>query len=331
MVPLLSFSPALANRVRASPCNFVVTGANGWLGKATLEMLRQALGSDFAKRVIALGSRSSKISFADGQTFPVQVLLEWQMPPNLPVIIFHYAFLTMDKVGSITTEEYIARNEAISSEVRAWTERGNVQGVVMPSAGAVYDYLQAKSRHAAALLYGQVKYNDEIAFTTACETSTTGLIIPRVFNLSGPYLNKFDSYALASFIYQSLTAKPLIIHARRPVLRSYYFIGDMIELCLQLLFQQAKAKTECFDVAGEEIVEVGELAQRVATVLTDHSPLPIQRLPLLNDVIEDRYIGNRKRIEALEMNVGIRPLALEEQIRATSRYIESAMQLTALK
>lgn len=325
MVPLLSFSQNLADIVRISSCNFVVTGASGWLGKATLEMLRQALGADFATRVTALGSRQSQISFAYGQTCPVQALLEWQLPAVQPVIIFHYAFLTKDKVGGISTEEYIARNETISRVVRAWIDAGNVQGVVMPSSGAVYDYLHAKSRDPAALLYGQIKYNDEIAFSAACEASSTGLIIPRVFNLSGPYINKFDNYALASFIFQVLSARPLTIHARRPVLRSYYFIGDLIELCLKLLFKQTTAVTECFDVVGDEIVELGELAQRVAAVLADRAPSPVQRLPMLDDAMEDRYIGNRKRIEELEMYLGIRPMALDEQISATSLYIESAM------
>lgn len=325
MVPLLSFSPVLAACIRASPFQFVVTGASGWLGKATLDMLRQSLGADFSARVTALGSRQSQISFADGQTCQVQALLEWQLPLGQPAIIFHYAFLTKDKVGGMSTEEYIARNEAISSAVRAWIETGNVRGVVMPSSGAVYDYLHTKSRDPAALLYGKIKHSDEIAFSAACEAASTGLIIPRVFNLSGPYINKFDHYALASFIFQILSARPITIHARRPVLRSYYFIGDLLELCLQLLFKQTTAKTEYFDVAGDEIIELGELAQRVASVLAERAPTFTQRLPMLEDALEDRYIGNRKRIEELEMNLAIRPMALEEQIRSTSQYIESTM------
>jgi UDP-glucuronate decarboxylase len=325
-VPLLSFSPDLADSVRASSCNFVVTGASGWLGKATLEMLRQALGADFATRVTALGSRQSQISFADGQTCPVQALLEWQLPLGQPVIIFHYAFLTKDKVGGISTEEYVARNEAISRGVRAWIEAGNVRGVVMPSSGAVYDFLHTKSRDPAALLYGQLKYNDEIAFSATCEANSTGLLIPRVFNLSGPYINKFDSYALASFIFQILSARPVTIHARRPVIRSYYFIGDLIELCLQLLFKQTTSKTECFDVAGEEVVELSELSQRVAAVLADRSPMFVQRLPMLENAVEDLYVGNRKRIEELETYLGIRPMPLDAQISATSLYIQSTMR-----
>lgn len=326
MSPTLTFSPSLTDSVRTTACNFVVTGASGWLGKATLDMLRQALGTDFATRVTALGSRQSLISFSDGQTCPVQGLQEWQPLLDKPLIVFHYAFLTKDKVGGISTEEYVARNENISSVVRAWIAAGNVRGVVMPSSGAVYDFLHTKARDSAANLYGQLKYNDEISFTAACEANGTGLIIPRVFNVSGPYINKFDSYALASFIFQVLNSKPITINARRPVIRSYYFIGDLIELCLQLLFKQATAKTECFDTAGEEIVELGELAQRVGSVLADRTPTFTQRLPMQEEAVEDRYVGNRQRIEELERYVGIRPMKLDDQIRSTSLYIENTMR-----
>jgi UDP-glucuronate decarboxylase len=326
MSPILSFSPRLAESVRMSPCHFVVTGASGWLGKATLEMLRQALGVEFATRVTALGSHSSQVTFADGQTCPVQALLGWQLPRGQQFIIFHYAFLTKDKVGGTSTEEYISRNETISSVVRGWVEAGNVRGVVMPSSGAVYDYLHTKSRDPAALLYGQLKYNDEVAFSTACKKASTGLIMPRVFNLSGPYINKFDSYALASFIFQILSAHPITIRARRPVIRSYYYIGDLIELCLQLLLKQTAAATECFDVVGDETVELGELAQRVAAVLAIKKPGPLQRLPMNEDEVEDRYVGNRERIEELEMYLDIHPMPLDVQIKATSLYIESTMR-----
>lgn len=326
MSRLLTLTPSLADNVRTSPCNFVITGAGGWLGKATLEMLRHALGSEFATRVTALGSRQSQIGLADGQTFPVQPLLEWTLPPGQPVIVFHYAFLTKDKVGGISTEEYIARNEAIGNAVRSWIATGNVRGVIMPSSGAVYDFLHSTSRDSAANLYGQLKYNDETTFSAICETTGTGLIIPRVFNVSGPYINKFDSYALASFIFQTLSAKPIAIQARRPVIRSYYFVGDLIELCLKLLFRQATATSECFDTAGEEIVELGELAQRVTAVLAAHKPAPVQRLPMQEEVVEDRYVGNRKRIEELERLVGIHPMSLNDQIKATSLYIESVIR-----
>ncbi len=336
--PLLSFSPALANHIHASPYHFIVTGANGWLGKATLAMLYQALGNDFAARVTGLGSRPAQINLHAGQTgestYSIQSLLEWQLPPDQPTILFHYAFLTKDKIDqnfsththTYTEEEYIARNHAISEKVQSWIRTGAIRGVVLPSSGAVYDYLHGKSRSPEANLYGQLKYQDELTFSAACDMSKSKLIIPRIFNLSGPYINKFEHYALASFIAQSLstssTNSTITIHARHPVIRSYYFIGDLIELCLQLLLHQPAAATPlCFDVAGDDIVELGELAQQVATILGNATR--IQRPPMLDGVMEDRYIGNKNAIRKLEMRFGIHPMPLKEQINITSQYIKN--------
>lgn len=317
MTSFLTFSPALAERLRASPCNYVVTGAGGWLGSATLAMLRQALGDTFDARVTALGSR---------QTHPVQALLEWQPPHGQRFIVFHYAFLTKDKVGGLSTQEFIERNAVISNKVRSWIDSDTVRGVMLPSSGAVYDHLLQKSRDPAADLYGQLKYQDEIDFNETCAAHDARLIIPRVFNLSGPHINKFDSYALASFIQQVLRGQPIIIQSRRPVLRSYYFVGDLIELCLRLLFKQDTATTECFDVAGDEIVELSELAQRVATLLAGHDSQASVRMPMLDDAVEDRYIGSRDRISKLENDLNLLAMPLGQQIVLTSRYIQNALR-----
>jgi UDP-glucuronate decarboxylase len=325
MQTALTFSPQLASQVRSSEYNFIVTGANGWMGRATLEMLHQALGPTFATRVTALGSRQSHIKLTDECSCPVQSLLEWKISFEKPAIIFHYAFLTKDKVSTISTEDYIERNEAISKTVREWISSGIVKGVVMPSSGAVYDFIQGKTRDPDALLYGQLKYKDEASFSAVCESNAASLIMPRLFNLSGPYINKFESYALSSFIVQVLKGNPINIHARQPVIRSYYYIGDLIELCLKLLFNQTSPKAECFDTASKEVVELSELAKHVASVMSNYSPAISQRLPMQSDAVENRYVGNRTRIEELEKRLGIKPISLEAQISLTSQYIQSVM------
>lgn len=325
METALTFSPQLASQVCAAEYNFIVTGANGWMGRATLEMLKQALGPAFASRVTALGSRQSQIKLADDLLFPVHKLLEWKHKLAQPAIIFHYAFLTKDKVSTISTEEYVERNEAISKTVREWISSGMIKGVVMPSSGAVYDFLQKKNRDPDALLYGQLKYKDETAFSSACEGNSASLIMPRLFNLAGPYINKFESYALSSFIVQVLKGNPINIQARRPVIRSYYYIGDLIELCLKLLFSQTSPQTECFDTASNEVVELSELARHVAAVMTDYSPVISPRLPMQDEAIENRYVGDRTRIAELEKHLCIKPITLDEQIRLTSLYIQSVM------
>lgn len=323
----LSFTPELAEKVRESTCNFVVTGASGWLGKATLEMLFLALGNSFSSRVTALGSRRSECLVDERQTYVIYPLSEWRPITRQPLIVFHYAFLTKDKVEALNAWEYIARNNIITEVVKGWIAEGLVQGVILPSSGAVYDHLQSLTRDKAAGLYGELKYQDELTFTSACQAAGCGLIIARVFNLSGPHINKFQSYALASFIVQTLETSSININARYPVLRSYYFIGDLVELCVRLLISQTTPGTECFDVAGDEVVELGSLAQRVLNTLLGTDALPVRRMPLLDNAIEDRYVGQRSRIQELEFSLGIKTQSLDHQITATSAYIKRILQL----
>jgi UDP-glucuronate decarboxylase len=140
-----------------------------------------------------------------------------------------------------------------------------------------------------------------------------------VFNLAGPCINKFDAYALASFIAQLLQGGAIAINARRPVLRSYYYIGDLLELCFALLLRSDLAPVLRFDTAADEVVELEELARRVAAVLgKDQAP---QRGPLDPALAPDSYVGERAGIAALERLAGVRPLALEAQIAATAAYI----------
>jgi UDP-glucuronate decarboxylase len=321
-----SFTPELSEMVQKSSCNYVVTGANGWLGRATLEMLCGALGDGFYSRVTALGSRNSEFVTHEGRTHSIQALSGWRPAPGQQLIVFHYAFLTKDKVDDFSVQDYIAYNNTITNAVTSWIATGAVKGVVLASSGAVYDHLYSRTRDTAAQLYGRLKYTDEQIFTAVCKAEGCSLIIPRIFNLSGPYINKLKNYALASFIVQGLQTGSITINARHPVLRSYYFVGDLIEICLHILLKKNTATSECFDVAGDEIVELGTLAQRVLKTLTGDDPQPVQRAQPYQHAVEDRYIGNRHRIQELENSIEMRARPLDYQIKATSLYIKHLLQ-----
>jgi hypothetical protein len=100
----------------------------------------------------------------------------------------------------------------------------------------------------------------------------------------------------------------------------------LIELSLQLLLNQVSVGAECFDVAGKEIVEIGELAERVISVLAKNTPLEISRAILEDDAEEDRYVGNRNRLGNLEDSCGIKSMQLNQQIKLTGEYIKSFLQ-----
>ena len=66
-----AWTPGLARAARqaldANPRRVVIVGAGGWIGKATLELLADALGDRFSGRVAAFGSSDRELDLGNGQ------------------------------------------------------------------------------------------------------------------------------------------------------------------------------------------------------------------------------------------------------------------------
>ncbi|AAZ97837.1 putative nucleoside-diphosphate-sugar epimerases [Thiobacillus denitrificans ATCC 25259] len=320
----LEFTSAVSSALNNDPRVFLITGATGWLGRALTEMLRRALGEEFSQRVILYGSREQSTALRDGTAVTIRELSKaTRLLDGRPALLFHFAFLTKDRVGSLSDQEYVERNREISGMVASLVEEGNVSGVMLASSGAVYDHLLGRKRDAAAGLYGRLKAEDESRFEKVCRARSVRLVAPRIFNLSGPCMNKFEAYALSAIIVDVLKGGPIRLRANKRVLRSYFYIGDLFELCMRCLIDESM-QTEAvrFDTVGSEVVDVGELAERVRTVLNRPS-MPIER-PALNTDSEDRYIGDLSGLDELLSRYEIAPLALDAQIAKTADYIRDA-------
>lgn len=318
----LTFTSRLSSALSNGETTYLITGATGWLGRALAEMLHQSLGERFPERVILCGSKAQSMQLEDGTTLPVHALPgATALAGTRPTWLFHLAFLTKDRVGTLSDEEYIARNREISQEVVALIASGAVSGVMLASSGAVYDHLHGGTREAAANLYGMLKAEDELRFGEACGRHGVKLVQPRIFNLSGPYMNKFGAYALSSIINDVLQGGPIRLRADKRVLRSYFYIGDLFELCMRCLADEFPADAAIkFDTVGTDVVEVGQLAERIRFLL-GRPLVPIER-PALRAGVEDRYIGDAEALTSLMARYDMKPLPLDEQIVRTADYLQ---------
>jgi UDP-glucuronate decarboxylase len=77
----------------------VITGAGGWIGLATLDLLHVALGDQFGKRVRAFGSSTRVLRLNDGTQVLQRPLGDLAWLPHEPTIVLHTAFLTKDRAG----------------------------------------------------------------------------------------------------------------------------------------------------------------------------------------------------------------------------------------
>jgi len=316
----LALPPAVAQSLRNSDARIVVTGAGGWIGSATLEILAQALGpADFRRRLRAFASRARRLDLRGGLSVGLADLEDLARVEAGPSILLHYAFLTREKASAMGIEAYRAANARISDRVAEAVARLRPRGMFLASSGAVYGPGRAFDEEIVRNPYGVLKRRDELLFADACRAAGTRLAVARIFNLSGPYINKLDSYALASFLLDALAGRPIAIRAVRRVERSYVHVGDVAALALAALLEPG-GEAVTFDTAGERVVEVGELAALVRNHV-GRPDLEIHRPPVATGRPADRYVGDGAAMAALARRYGIVLLELPEQIRRTADYL----------
>ncbi len=312
---LLSFSSTTTARLVDSGLDVVVTGGGGWLGQATLEMLESWLGPEMASRTHVFASNRRSMTLRSGTRLEVHPLGELSRLEIGPHVLAHYAFATRELVSELGPTDYVARNGEITEGVLAHVRRSRPMGIVIPSSGAVY-----RGDDLATNPYGVLKARDEQRFGEAArEAGSPRLVIPRVFNLAGPFLNKPDHYVLGSIIRDIAAGGPIRLSATGPVVRSYVHVRDLIDLSFAMMVGEGPVPTEAFDTAGERDIEVGELAELTASVL-GASGVEIQR-PLADGTPPDRYVGDPTVITLLAGLYAIEMKTLPRQIEDTARYM----------
>lgn len=317
----LCFLPYLADKIRTETADFIVTGGSGWMGKAVLEMLESALGDDVERRVVVFGSSNRNLTLRSGRVLACSELKSISAAGVGPKFLIHCAFLTKDKLNSQSFESFIAGNQAITNLVRAWAETADVRGIFTPSSGAVYKkgtkILDSDLQNNA---YGAMKIADEKVFTEYAAARKIPLCMPRLFNLSGPFINKHNLYALASMIKAVLAGQSIQIHAAHRVVRSYIHVVDLVALAFGMLLQPRSDDAPVFDTAGEDVVELDDLADAVRKSLGEPEWL-IERPPLVTGH-EDVYVGDatemRRMLQLRKQNVH----SLREQICDTASYMQ---------
>ena len=211
----LAFSERNAARLRESKLRVVVTGASRWLGQASLEMLESALGDDLHSRVFAFASRARSLNLRSGREIALETLDDVLHLDPAPTLLLHYAFLGQDRTLDIEADDYARRNAGIRKIVGDAMQKIQVTHLFLSSSGAVYGLPTSADRSLCPdpvrNPYGMQKILDEDHFLGVYRGLGARMAIARIFNLSGPYINKDDAYALYSVINAVLAGGPSAI------------------------------------------------------------------------------------------------------------------------
>ena len=314
----VALPPDMAERLRSSHWRVLVTGAGGWLGQAALEMLVDALGADWRKRVSAFGSNERLLVLRDGSEIRQQPLTMLPTLTRQPSLLLHFAYLTREKATRMPVEAYLATNRALSQIAAEGGATIGMERAFVTSSGATHAALDAVDDADPGLLYGKLKLEDEALFERfAGDNPARRAFVARLFNLSGPYINKLDSYALASFIRQARSGC-IQIRARHPVIRSYTSASNLLGVAIGQLLSDDAPRFQCVETAGDQEVEVGELAKMVCNVVSPNAR--IERNECAKQPI-DRYVGNGRDYRFLLGEHGIAEHALQRQIIDTAEYL----------
>lgn len=305
-----------AARLVARRWRIVVVGAGGWLGLATLELLHGLLGDGFEDRVVAFGSGARSLVLRGGLVVAQQPLSRLKALPRAPTLLLHLAFLTQEKAKVMSEADYVAANAAISGEVLAALDSIGAEGVFLPSSGAVYMVDQTEAQ-ASMRLYGKLKLEDEARFAKWAVAGGKRAVIARVFNLSGPYINKQSSYALACFIADALAGRPIEIRATRPVFRSYVAISELMSVVLGAL-TDGEAGAVVFDTAGDVVQEMADIAVIVGKALFHRQG---SCRPNLTYDEQDSYVGDGFLYRKLRELFVVKSLDFTSQVEETARFM----------
>ena len=306
--------PHVADALRASDMRIVVAGAGGWIGLATLDLLKAAFGEHFADRVHCFGSNDRTLTLRDGTSVAQRPLREIASLPPAPTILLHLAFLTKDRAEAMDEAAYRAANRAIDDQVLGALDMIGTKAVFIASSGAA-TRADDPAATPAMRLYGALKREQEARFADWADRTGSRVVIARIFNLSGPYINKQASYAIAAFIRDALAGGPVRVRAAHRVIRSYVAIRELMSLVFALLLDSTDDITR-FDSGGEPL-EMQAIAQAVAQQLP---PSAIHR-PALDPLIVDEYVGDSGAYLELLARHRIAPVPFALQVSETVEYL----------
>lgn len=306
----------LRDAVRRTDRRIVVVGARGWIGRSALELLAEAMGGAVCKRVVCFGSARQQITLSSGVTLDQFPLEDLDRLDKAPTLLFHLAFVTKDKVADMSDDAYRRTNLRISNLVAGALETIGVDRLFLASSGAAA-FADDPGSPADLRLYGRLKRDDEELFAdwAARDETTRRAAICRIYSVSGPFINKHDTYALADFILAALRDRPIEIASPRAVWRSYVAVREVVALALAVLLADIGDAIQRFDSGGEPM-ELGGIAQAVAATLGG-----TVRQRIITADMPSRYCGDHPAWLMLLDRHGLEHLDLTGQVRETAAYL----------
>jgi len=233
----------------------LVTGASGWLGRTALDLL-----APLGLPTLALAGRARIIRIAGGET-ECRVWDDREVAAFAPTVVLDCAFLTRDRVADMPLHEYVAANRALTDRLVYAAQLPDVRLALTVSSGAAIHPRDALEASIEDNPYGYLKREAEHRLAQAAAKSGAVPVVVRAWSISGAHVQKPRGYALGSMIRDAHSGA-IRITARRPVFRRYVLADELLAVGIA----EGDLGPATID-SGGELVEIAELAARVAAVV----------------------------------------------------------------
>jgi UDP-2-acetamido-2,6-beta-L-arabino-hexul-4-ose reductase len=210
----------------------VVTGANGFLGTHFIRFLKPQ--KNICVEVIHHKNSADKYKLK-GATH-----------------IIHLA-----GVNRGTKEELKLGNVGYTSLLLSWAQK------FAPSASIIYSSSpQVYLKHS---YYGETKLLAEKHLQAYAKKNHINCISLRFSNIYGPFCRPFYNSAIATFIFQIMHNKKIIVHGDGKQKRDFIYVTEAIDAIQKAISYNSKKEFQIFDICTSSHISINELIMNLRT------------------------------------------------------------------
>jgi dTDP-glucose 4,6-dehydratase len=292
--------------------SLLLIGGSGFFGKSFLDAYRRGLLTPWSiARIIVVARSASRLRQDHPALLSADVTLldaDAARVDELPAADF-----VVHAASSTDARRYAADPEgeraniiaAVDNYARLAERLHRASRIVFASSGAVYgqqppnlphigeDYTPGAACQVADHKrdYTEAKRLSE-ARIAALGASGIRTSIARCFAFVGHYLPRDQHFAIGNFLADGLARRPVKVHARKSVYRSYMHADDLVHW-LMTIAEAATPDGRPYNVGSDEAMRMGEIAEVVAQRFRVAAEVPAVTEPEI-----DRYVPSIDRARA---------------------------------